>query len=452
MVKNGKLVNKVFEFYIMIINLRLLKYSLLLLLLLGCRKKKVTEDLNILFPPSELTAKVVSTTQVDLKWVDKSTNETGFKVERRIGTTQYAFLATVGANLSVYTDNTVQANTSYTYRVYSFNPIGNSLTYSNEVTVQTPGLTPVVNTIDISDTSASSATSGGEITSDGGSPILERGVVWSTTQNPTIENSQRSKDSIGVGKFKSSITGLNAETTYYVRAYAKNAFGVSYGNQLQFKTKAFYRVGNGVKDVEGTTYKTVLIGNQEWMAENLRSRKYQNGDTIEEINDILLWRSQSGSLNKKLIGIINGNIQNFQTYGYLYNYRAMIDNRKVCPVGYHVPSLVEWGELENYLGKDSAAYKLKSKSGWPEGVFNSIPYNDNGNNASGFNALPGGTRSYSGDSEYGTSFWTSSPPSLPSSPNPSMGEGIQIDVKKTTLIPYSFNEFDGLRIRCIKDK
>lgn len=145
-----------------------------LVLVFGCKKKKVTEDLNILFAPSELTAKIVSSTQVDLKWVDKSTNESGFKVERRVGTAQYTFLATIGANLSVYTDNTVQANTSYTYRVYSFNSKGNSLTYSNEATVQTPGLTPVVNTIDISDTSASTASASGEITSDGGSPILER--------------------------------------------------------------------------------------------------------------------------------------------------------------------------------------------------------------------------------------------------------------------------------------
>jgi len=426
-----------------------------LVLVFGCKKKKVTEDLNILFAPSELTAKVVSSTQVDLKWVDKSTNESGFKVERRVGTAQYAFLATIGANLSVYTDNTVQANTSYTYRVYSFNSKGNSLTYSNEATVQMPGLTPVVNTIDVSDTSASTASASGEITSDGGSPILERGVVWSTNQNPTIENSQRTKDSIGVGKFKSSITGLNSETTYYVRAYAKNAFGVSYGNQLQFKTKAFYRVGSGVKDIEGTTYKTVLIGNQEWMAENLRSKKFQNGDIIEELNDILLWRARSAT-DKGFRGIILGESRNFELYGYIYNYFAVSDSRKVCPSGFHIPTLVEWKELENYLGKDSAAFRLKSTAGWSMGTNSFGLYNYNGDNKSGFNALPGGTRWYTGDSQGGdhTMFWTSSAPLIPTSTAgyKSVAESIEFDGKKVILTTFSSDGFRGYPVRCIKDK
>jgi len=421
----------------------------------ACKKKKVTEDLNILFAPTELTTKVISSTQVDLKWVDKSTNETGFKIERRIGNAQYVYLATIGANLSTYSDNTVQANTTYTYRVYSFNSKGNSLTYSNEATVQTPGLTPVVNTMAISDTSATSATAGGEITSDGGSPILERGVVWSLNQNPTIENSQRTKDSIGVGKYNSTITGLNSETIYYIRAYAKNTFGVSYGNQLQFKTKAFYRIGNGVKDLDGYTYKTVVIGKQEWMAENLRTRKFQNGDTIEEINDILLWRSQSGTMNKKLRGVVNGESQNFEKYGFIYNYRAISDNRKLCPVGFHVPSLQEWSELENYIGKDSAAFKLKASSGWGKGVSSIGAFDYNGDNKSGFSALPGGTRWYTGDNQGlgSTMFWTSSPPLIPTSTAgyQSLAESIQFDGSKLILTTFSSDEFRGYPVRCIKD-
>jgi hypothetical protein len=98
-----------------------------------------------------------------------------------------------------------------------------------------PTVLPVLTTTTATTVNSTSATSGGTITSDGGSIIIARGVVWSTSQNPTIADS-KTVDGNGIGSFTSSITNLAAGNTYYVRAYATNANGTAYGNQVTIST------------------------------------------------------------------------------------------------------------------------------------------------------------------------------------------------------------------------
>ncbi len=100
---------------------------------------------------------------------------------------------------------------------------------------ENPVLLPVLTTNEVSSISFYSAISGGDIYSDGGSNIVARGVCWSSTATPTIAKNKTS-DGGGVGSFTSSITGLSAETTYFVRAYATNSEGTAYGSAYQFKT------------------------------------------------------------------------------------------------------------------------------------------------------------------------------------------------------------------------
>jgi uncharacterized protein (TIGR02145 family) len=126
------------------------------------------------------------------------------------------------------------AGTTYYVRAYATNSVGTS--YGNEVSFTTTAATPTVTTTAISSIAANTATSGGEVTSSGGSALTAVGVCWSTSQNPTIGNANTNNGTST--SFTSNLTGLTFSTTYYVRAYATNAAGTSYGNQLSFTTTA----------------------------------------------------------------------------------------------------------------------------------------------------------------------------------------------------------------------
>ena len=105
---------------------------------------------------------------------------------------------------------------------------------------------PTLNTLNISSITTYSANSGGNITDEGGSLVTQKGVCWSSSSDsPTLLNSH-TVDGNGSGVFTSQITGLSSNTSYYIRAYATNSFGTSYGNTLQFSTNA----GNSIPTVE----------------------------------------------------------------------------------------------------------------------------------------------------------------------------------------------------------
>jgi hypothetical protein len=126
------------------------------------------------------------------------------------------------------------AGTKYFVRSYATNASGTG--YGPEVTFTTlPPVVPIVFTSSIAKGSTS-AEGGGEITGDGGSPIVERGVVWNTSPSPTISLSTKSDGGAGFGAYSCRITGLSPSTTYYVRAYATNATGTGYGAEQSFTT------------------------------------------------------------------------------------------------------------------------------------------------------------------------------------------------------------------------
>ncbi len=123
------------------------------------------------------------------------------------------------------------AGTTYHYRLVAVNSDGSA----NGSDVTFAPCTAAVITTTVSGITMTTAASGGNVTTDGGSPVTARGVCWATTANPTIAGSHTT-DGSGTGTFTSSITGLTSNTTYHVRAYATNATGTSYGNDLTFTT------------------------------------------------------------------------------------------------------------------------------------------------------------------------------------------------------------------------
>lgn len=126
-------------------------------------------------------------------------------------------------------------NTTYYYAVYEYNTTGTCYNLTELTGNQTTYNLPTVTTTAISSLTSSSASSGGNVTSDGGIAVTARGVCWSTSLNPTISDS-KTTDGSGTGSFASSITGLSSNTTYHVRAYATNTCGTSYGSDIEFTT------------------------------------------------------------------------------------------------------------------------------------------------------------------------------------------------------------------------
>lgn len=140
-----------------------------------------------------------------------------------------------GTGIFTSTVTGLSAGTNYYVRAYATNSIGT--TYGNQLSTKTSAVVPTLTTTIASSITASTATSGGNITNDGGATVSVRGVCWGTTTSPTTASSKTS-DATGTGIFTSSITGLTANTTYYVRAYATNSAGTNYGTEVTFKTLA----------------------------------------------------------------------------------------------------------------------------------------------------------------------------------------------------------------------
>ena len=129
----------------------------------------------------------------------------------------------------------LEENTKYYVRAYATNSAGTSYGNENSFTTGQTITSPTVTTDDVTNITQTTATSGGNVTSDGGAAVTIRGVCWSTSQNPTTAD-DLTTDGSGIGTFTSSLTGLTANTTYYVRAYATNSAGTSYGNEKEFTT------------------------------------------------------------------------------------------------------------------------------------------------------------------------------------------------------------------------
>ena len=145
-------------------------------------------------------------------------------------------------------------NTTYYVRAYATNSKGTS--YGEEKSFTTSKIAPTVTTTDVTSITSNSAITGGNVTSDGGANVTSRGVCYGTSQNPTISG-QHTSDGNGTGTFTSILTGLTANTTYYVRAYATNSEGTSYGEQKNFTTQQAVTLPtvttNNVSDITQTT-------------------------------------------------------------------------------------------------------------------------------------------------------------------------------------------------------
>ena len=162
-------------------------------------------------------------------------------------------------------------------------------------------------------------------------------------------------------------------------------------------------------DQEGNAYKTIAIGSQVWMAENLRTSTYRNGDVITTNLTNTEWQNTSSGA----WSYHSNSESNECPYGKLYNWYACVDSRQVCPVGWHLPSDAEWTTLTDYVGGISVAGgKMKTVGTYDTSTGLWFSPNEGGDNSSGFSGVPGGARAaigqYNGLTQFG-SWWSSTP-------------------------------------------
>jgi uncharacterized protein (TIGR02145 family) len=202
--------------------------------------------------------------------------------------------------------------------------------------------------------------------------------------------------------------------------------------------------GPNINDVEGNSYKTVTIGTQTWMAENLKVTKYNDGTTIPNITDNTQWQNNTTGA----WSYYNNDEANNAKYGKLYNWYAVSKtsngNKNVCPTGWHVPTDAEWTVLTDYLGGESVAGgKMKEV-----GTTNWNSPNTSATNTSLFTGLPGGNRNVIGIySTIGNSGdWWSSPES-----NANGAWNRDLNYDNGNAFRYNFNKKNGLSVRCLRD-
>jgi uncharacterized protein (TIGR02145 family) len=297
---------------------------------------------------------------------------------------------------------------------------------------------PTLTTTAASAITGTTATSGGNITSDNGATITARGICWSTTANPTIALTTKTNNGTGTGAFTSNITGLAGSTIYYVRAYATNSAGTAYGAQQTFTTAS--AVANLPR---------VTIGTQVWTNKNLDVATYRNGDPIPQVTDPTQW----AALNTGAWCWYNNDSVAFAaTYGRLYNWYAVNDARGLAPQGYHIPTDAEWNKLVKYLdgGADTTCFSCNQSTTEGAAMKNTTGWNfgGNGTNSSGFAGLPGGNRSIDGISGligiYGN-WWSSKESNTTSAWN----RGLSYD--NSTILKGSWSKSLGFSVRCLRD-
>ncbi len=297
------------------------------------------------------------------------------------------------------------------------------------------GPLPVIETAQPFDITKNSATSGGAIGADNGFLVTARGVCWDTDGDPTIDDDKTS-DGQGVGGYLSEMTDLSPSTTYFVRAYATNENGTAYGSAFSFTTK------REAQDGDGNNYETVVIGNQVWFAENLKTTKYNDGTPISLVE--FDWQNT----NSPAYCWYDNNRQTYEDDGALYNWYVVNPSsnggKNPCPQGWHVPTSADWGNLESYLSQNGFSGKegeaLKSTVGWAN--------SGNGTDDFGFSAYPTNYRFRDGSFQFQNNeyadWWTSS-------------DSLGSPIFRYLFSDNSFINEDptfkelGLCIRCIQD-
>ena len=209
-----------------------------------------------------------------------------------------------------------------------------------------------------------------------------------------------------------------------------------------------------VTDIDGNVYQTIIIGEQEWMVENLKVTKYRNREQIPHLTENDEWTGT----NSGAFCVYDNNKTNADTYGNLYNWYAVDDDRQLAPEGWHVPTDDEIIQLEMYLGMSEKETNYWGSRGTNEGSklvgtadlwdYRALE-NETEFGTSGFNFLPGGYRRYSNGTfnnvGSGGTFWSST------ESNKGGAWSRVLNYDHTEVYRYGSDERSGYSVRCVRD-
>ena len=231
------------------------------------------------------------------------------------------------------------------------------------IAIKVVGLPEVLTTFSTND-AGTVAIDGGEVTEHWEIDETERGVYL---------NDEKIQIGTGLGSFSTERQDFEQGIIYELRAYATNQFGTSYGEMIRF-----------VVDIDDNIYTVVTIGEQEWIGENLKTTRYNDGTPIPLLEDELIWEDAYDNKTPAYAWYDN-DIINKNIYGALYNWYT-VGTDKLCPTGWHVPSKEEYITLAEFAGgEDIAGGKLKET-----GTTHWKSPNTGATNELGLSALPGG--------------------------------------------------------------
>jgi len=286
---------------------------------------------------------------------------------------------------------------------------------------------PELGTTEIKYVSDVSATIVGKITDKGEKHISERGACWHTSPGATIDNN-KVKAVDYQDNFTCIIKDLSPQTKYYVRAYATNSDGTAYGTEVIVTTTS------SLDDIDGNSYKTVVIGTQTWMAANLMTTKYNDGTSIPNVTDNNAWTN----LTTPAYSWWENNVSQSDRGAY-YNYYA-VHTGNLCPTGWRVSTENDWDVLLAFLG-DEPGDKLKAT---PTATYNKA-------NETGFTAYmrgyrAGGSGTFARAGEWGW-FWIDD--GRPLSPAIAARKELKSDSRGVNTGHSSMET--GANVRCVKE-
>ncbi|MDD3049621.1 MAG: FISUMP domain-containing protein [Candidatus Cloacimonetes bacterium] len=396
---------------------------------------------NILPAPTNLTYSQPNIHSVQLEWQEDINGEHGFKIDKKVGDGDWIIpFDSVAENVSTWTDSEAEVNQNLQYRIYACYEDDNSLMLTTEIIDNTLPVPLNFNYVIQNNNNVLLTWNYPSLGIDGFS--LER----------RIENGNWSllADNIPADIMNYFDIDLDQDTIYSYRLNALyNIYSSSFTDSLLVEIPIYY-----VTDIDGNIYQVVRIGNQYWMAENLKVTRYRNGDQIPHVTDNSTWTSTTSGA----YCVYNNAPSNADTYGNLFNWYAVVDTRDLAPEGWRVPSDDDIKELEMSLGMSQEEVDNSGNRGtnegsklagradlWTDGNLE----NDPEFGSSGFNFLPCGFRSGLDGSfhsmAYIGGFWSST------EGGSDYAWGRRLSYDGTRVDRGHGSKTAGFSVRCVKD-